>query len=630
MWIGSKRSNAWLPGKISQKEFIVLGFENPTPVNQIIIAESENPGSIKSIFFYDEELYEYTQLDLEAAWVEDGTRFFHQKFEETPFAVHAIKLVLDVESVPGRNTIDAVGLGNSESSLINSIEKKALQDLRNFKTERMSESVNSQYEENDPILSPDGNTLYFSRQYDPLNVGGEDDPEDIWYSERIGDGNEWTPAKNLGPPWNTKGPNFICSITNINGVDHYLLGNIYEEKDKMREGVSIATIENGVYSPPEALQIENEYNYSNRTDYYLVNENTLIMATNRDGGFGNRDVYVSFKQGETWTEPKNLGPTINSFAEEGSPQMDLQAKVLYFSSKGFNGYGGFDVYVSQRLDDTWENWSEPLNLGMNVNGNGDESYFNVSENLVDRFYAKGDSAGTADIYHITQRPKMVLISGRVVDDENSAPVDGATVLYKDVNNDQFYSITNVNGDYQIFVPGGQTWMASAEMDGYVLVNTLEVELEYEDEMSVDLIRMKNVPPPPVVVQKPSLASFTDPKTGESFDYLTVLFDVNSSYLRGSHFGELQRLAKYLVANSELKVELHGHADSRSTEHYNKWLSERRANRVADYLSKYGVAADRIKVAAYGESELVNDCVDEADCSRAKHQENRRTEIRLIK
>lgn len=618
MWIGTKRSNAWLASDISKEEFIIVGFESPVKANQLVIAEAENPGAIKSIYVYDSGYYEYTHLELEPGWVEDGSRFFHQNFEETTFNVHAIKIILDVEAVPGRNTIDAVGVANSDEPIVNFLNDNPMLDFRNFRTEKMDESVNSEFEENNPILSEDGQTLYFSRQFSPENVGGASDPEDIWFSKRIPGTDKWTKAENIGAPWNTSGPNFICSITNINGVDHFLLGNRYEENGKMDEGVSIATLQNGVFGTPETIPIQDEYNYSYLTDYYLVNETTLLLSADRDDSYGKRDVYVTTKIGELWSAPKNLGKVINTFEDEGSPQMDQSGELLYFSSKGFNGFGGFDVYVSRRLDDTWENWSEPLNLGVNVNGGGDESYFSISKDELDKFYSRGDTLQPADIYHIQLRPTTVLVSGNVKENESQNVLKGALVSFKNEAGNEFFTVSDASGNYEAYVPSDDSWTVTAFMEDYVLVSSENVTLELNQAGTVNTLYLKKDP-----------ATFGTYVPARKVESLEVLFDVNSSYLRGQHYSELQNMAKYLMENSQLRIEIQGHTDSRASNEYNVWLSNRRAQRVADYFLNYGVGSDRVKLLALGESNLVNDCGDDADCSGAQHQRNRRTVVSVI-
>ena len=102
---------------------------------------------------------------------------------------------------------------------------------QNLEAERLSTNVNSTYIEHSPILSPDGKTLYFSRQFHPDNMGGVDDNEDIWYSELDEETGDWLPAKNLGPPLNNAGPNFISSVTqDEDGNTTFLLGNRYGKK----------------------------------------------------------------------------------------------------------------------------------------------------------------------------------------------------------------------------------------------------------------------------------------------------------------------------------------------------------------------------------------------------------------
>jgi OOP family OmpA-OmpF porin len=106
---------------------------------------------------------------------------------------------------------------------------------------------------------------------------------------------------------------------------------------------------------PVALNIKNEYNFHEKANYFLANNRkTLIMSVQREDSKGDRDLYVSFMQDDSvWTEPLSLGSVVNTAGEESSPFLALDDKTLYFASNGFSGYGGTDVYVSKRLDDTW-------------------------------------------------------------------------------------------------------------------------------------------------------------------------------------------------------------------------------------------------------------------------------------
>lgn len=626
MALGTKRSNAWLASKISKDEFIMVAFDQPIKANQLVIAEAENPGAIKSVYLYDSGFYEYTNLVIEPRWISDEVRFFHRKFDQTPFEVHAVKVIMDVTAIPGRNTIDAIGISNSEESIIEHLDKHKLLDLRNFRAEKMDDNVNSRYEENNPILSPDGNTLYFSRQFDPGNVGGARDPEDIWYSEREGDG--WSEAKNLGPPWNTSGPNFICSIREIDGEEHFILGNVYLDGNRMLEGVSRARrLNDSTFTRPEEMIIDQAYNYSNRADYYLVNDTTMLLSVHRDDGLGKRDIYVTRFREYQWSKPMNLGPVINTYSEDVSPQMDDLGKILYYSSEGFNGHGGLDVYMSERLDDTWENWSTPVNLGIGVNGGGDESYFSLSRDDRERFYSRGDTLKPADIYYIKLRPTMIVASGQVLDESDGSPVPGAFVYFRNRDGDEFFGLSDDHGQYKVIIHGGDTWTASAEAVGYELVSTLEVETTFDDA-EVPAIYLRKVKQSDHPTWPSSVRTLIDPMTQKPFRGTVLFFDLDKAHVRAEYYSELQSIARFLVQHKGLIVEIHGHADSRSSDKYNLDLSIRRAERISEYLRNYGVHASRVSIYAHGESRLSNDCEDGVDCSQAQHEKNRRIELKI--
>jgi hypothetical protein len=111
------------------------------------------------------------------------------------------------------------------------------------------------------------------------------------------------------------------------------------------------------------------YNKNEFAHYYMnLEENVALMSIQRDDTYGDLDIYFSKKYSDgTWTEPKNLGPVINTVGAEGSVFLAADGKTLYFSSTGHPGFGSYDMYMSKRLDDTWTNWSKPLNLGFKIN-----------------------------------------------------------------------------------------------------------------------------------------------------------------------------------------------------------------------------------------------------------------------
>ena len=255
---GGENPNAWTPNKPNNKEFIKIGFENPMNIRQIAVAESFNPSAVFKVFAYDEQGEEYLINTFNPRTVPLRGRVMNVFMELTEYKVASVKLEMDGAAVPEYFSIDAVAISDSDIPIIADIDIP--EDLRDdIVTERLGKNINSEYKEYKPLLSPDGQTLFFSRKFHPENVGGEDDPEDIWFSEKGTDGS-WQKAKNIGPTLNTPGPNFISSVTPDGRTVVLLLGNQYGKRGNMEAGVSISTRENGGWSKPTSLFIEDDHN----------------------------------------------------------------------------------------------------------------------------------------------------------------------------------------------------------------------------------------------------------------------------------------------------------------------------------------------------------------------------------
>ncbi|HTF16759.1 MAG TPA: hypothetical protein VK658_01735 [Chryseolinea sp.] len=260
--------------------------------------------------------------------------------------------------------------------------------------------INGPFDELKPSLTPCGKRLYFSRSLHPLNTGGETDLEDIWYTEFEKSDNSWSQPIRLPGHLNNLGPNFINSVS-MTG-DTLILGNQYRKNGKMRAGLSYSVNKEGQWSPAMPIYIKNDYNISEHANAYVsLKSGIIISAVQRCDSYGDRDLYVSFWDGEKATEPLSMGGMINSELEESSPFLASDHKTLYFASKGHHGHGGYDVYVSKRLDDSWVNWSEPENLGPAVNGSMDDEFFSITYCGKFAIFSKTVSIHNSDLYKIS-------------------------------------------------------------------------------------------------------------------------------------------------------------------------------------------------------------------------------------
>jgi outer membrane protein OmpA-like peptidoglycan-associated protein len=489
--------------------------------------------------------------------------------------------------------------------------------------EKLDANVNSDYSELNPMLSPDGKTLYFSRANHPENVGGTNDKEDIWYSELGSDG-KWTLARNMGPQFNNEHPNFINAITSPTPDGKtvlLLLGNKYLDNGKMLAGVSVSNNINGTWSKPKPLNIENDYNYNEKANYFLTNNRkTLIMSVERDDSRGGRDLYVSFmKDDSVWTEPKSLGGVVNTAGEETAPFLASDDQTLYFSSNGFSGYGGSDIYMSKRLDDTYTNWSEPRNMGPDINSKGEDLFFNIPSTSEYAYYSRGEEKNT-DIYRAklpfyNSPNPYVIVKGKLIDAKTGKPI-GAKIIYERLSDGKEMGIAQSNpetGEYEIRLPGGEIYGVRAEAEGHISENQ---NLDLRNFKTDGVVTHKDMSINPIEVAK------VEPNATIRLN--NIFFDIDKFALRPESYPELNRVTEFLEENPSIKVEISGHCDNTGTDEHNMVLSKNRANAVSKYLIQKGISKDRVTTTFYGESRP-----RDTNATKEGRQNNRRVEFTIL-
>jgi OmpA-OmpF porin, OOP family len=621
---GGQSPNAWAPDRPKRKEFLKLGFDNPMKIRQIAIAESHNPSAIFKVYAYDEAGKEYLVNTLNPMVVPLKGRMLNIFMEETPYSVVAVKIEFDGAAIPDYYGIDAVAISDSKYPIIADIP--TMQMLASgILIEALDKNVNSEYSEYNPLLSPDGKTLYFSRKNHPENIGGVNDKEDIWYSE-LDSAGRWQLAKNMGPQFNNPGPNFVNSIQSVtpDGKSAIMvLGNKYLPNGKMVAGVSISSNVSGEWSKPIALNIANDYNFAEKANYFLTNNRqTLLMSVEREDSRGDRDLYVSFMLADsTWTEPRNLGDVVNTAAEESAPFLASDDKTLYFSSKGFSGYGGSDIYVSRRLDDTWTNWSDPENLGPTINSPLEDLFFNIPVSSEFAYYSRGVSETNTDIFRvklpIVKNPDpWVTVSGKILDKTTGKPI-GAKIVYERLPDGKELGIAQsdpVTGSYEIRLPAGAMYGIRAESEGKLSESQ---NLDLRNIQTDKVINDQNFNLSPIQV--------ATIRENETITMNNVFFDFDKWVLKSESYPELNRVVKLMQEKETLEIVIAGHTDAQGSDEYNLKLSERRSKAVADYIIGKGVPAARIKSVFFGEEYPV----DTNDTAEGR-KKNRRVEFKITK
>jgi outer membrane protein OmpA-like peptidoglycan-associated protein len=611
-WAVKDKGGRETPGEA----FIRVGYVAPMRIQQVAIAESFNPGSITKVVIYGvggEELKIYEGSPLA---YKNTTRMFAIFLDKpTDFYVKEIEITMNPEAVPGWNMIDAVGVSDCKDSIRAKIN--LIPNLHfDSKPENLGASINSIYDETAPFISPDGKSLLIVRKFHPENAGGFQDKDDIWWS-KLDDNGKWTPAKNIGQPLNNKFSNFVQSITPDG--NSLLLGNAYNKDGTMTDGVSFTYRTREGWAFPEKQMIDGFYNLSQYANYFLSNDGRqLLMAVEMKDSYGGLDLYISFRRGDNrWSKPLNLGPGINTAFNDYSPFLAADGVTLYYSTSGLAGYGKEDIFVVQRQDDSWINWTEPQNMGSAINSAQSDSKYNLPASGEYAYYSSEiNTANKSDIYRIALpkqvKPKaVVIISGKVINEKTNEPVD-ARIIVEELPDGTEVAIARTNpntGEFKIVLPAGKKYGFRAIGLGYFETNkNIDLtEINEYQEIEDEFMRLAPI------------------EIGQVVRLNNIFFDFAKATLKEESFPELDRTVEFLKNNPKLEIEIAGHTDNISTDEYNQKLSQARAESVANYIISKGIESNRVTAVGYGESRPVAFNNDEE--GRAQ---NRRVEFKVLK
>ena len=479
---------------------------------------------------------------------------------------------------------------------------------------RLPITINSSAEESAPILSSNGNEIYYVRTFDKENKGGIND-QDIWKSTKNERG-EWSQTENVSD-FNNQFHNGLLSFSKDDKIA-FLLNSYGGKSDQLRGIASSRQDQNGKWEKPVSLEIpltdfeSSSFGFSISGDQKSI----IISAKMKNGGSG-MDLYLSEKSSGSWSKPERL--QINTAKNEISPFLSENGDTLYFASNGLEGLGNYDIYYSTR-NGSAINWSNPINMGNVINSPDFDAYlFRKDKQL---FWSSNRGAKDADIYFAEEKP---------------SPTLSFNVTKKDVS-----KFNGTDGEIDLTVISGTApykfkWSNGGFAEDLFQLRKGNYEVEIVDASGQKVTRQIELTEP-----QPELRAY--------FRLPEVRFEFDSWKLSSTKdLDSLNLIAELLSKNPGMIIELISHTDSRGDEKSNMKLSENRAKAVYSYLvEKQGIDPRRMIPIGKGETEplryidpatkqyitLTETYIDsykntDLNLFEELHQQNRRLEGRII-
>lgn len=482
----------------------------------------------------------------------------------------------------------------------------------NFLPENVGEGINTENDEYWPSISLDGKTMIYTvlltdstRTY---RNGEFVKQEDFYISEFKN--NVWQKGVSIGKPLNTRGNEGAHKIS----ADGKTI--VFTGCD--RQGgfgncdIYFSYKIDDEWTVPENAGRQINTRYSEKQPSLSPDGRFLYFSSNRPGGKGGMDLWLSEKTDDNqWGMPQNLGEVINTSGDELSPFIYLDNETLYFSSDGHPGLGGKDIFYTKK--DSTNQWQSPKNIGYPINTHLDEIGLIVAANGETAYYATNFDANSTDIYTFQMpkktRPKPIsYITGRIFDKSSNKSLSADFVLIDTKNEDTVMQNKAEKGSYLVCLPIGQNYAFNVDKMGYLFYSAnfdlSEIHSAKEPyQLDIPLSRIR---------------------VGEVVILENVFFKTDAYELLPNSSSELKKIVRFAKNNAQLIFEIGGHTDNVGDEIYNQQLSEKRAKSVYDYLIQNGIEPERLTYKGYGQKKPITN--NKTAEQRAK---NRRTELKIL-
>lgn len=481
-----------------------------------------------------------------------------------------------------------------------------------YRQKPLSDTVNAFVMQYFPVLTADQEQLIFTRRMG----GGPNDDEDLVISRKNSRG-RWTVPESLSKNINSVLNEGTCTIsadgrklifTSCVGRQGYGSCDLYQSVRIGEEWTKPENLGPAVNSP----EWESQPSLS-------ADGRTLYFISDRRGGVGRRDIWVSSlnEKGE-WTRAKNVGKPVNTVYDEISPFIHVNNRILYFASNGLVGFGGYDIFFSER--DTSSVWTSPRNIGSPVNNHEDQFSLFITADGKKGYYSHEEvkDAGytTSRIFEMVIpeenqiRYKSNYVKGKVRDAGTRQPL-AATIELINLETGETESLVSsdsVSGNYLIVLTQGADYALYVNRKDYLFRS-----------LNFNYSAVKDYQP--IVLD----IDLEKAQEGTTAVLQNIFFDVDKYDLKEKSVTELKKILRFLRENPSLKVEISGHTDDTGSASYNTELSQKRAQAVHDYLLSNGIEAKRMIPKGYGSGRPIAD-----NSTEEGRQKNRRIEFKLIR
>lgn len=471
-----------------------------------------------------------------------------------------------------------------------------------IKVTNAGDSVNTADAEYFPSITVQDSLFLFMRR---SNFKRED-----FYSSTLTK-NKFSKASPLSDDLNMEEKKGSMSLTQDLNTLYYAAD--YNEKGYGRYDIYKVTKTKKGWSVPKNLGKNINSDYWDSAPSIAPDGQALYFCSNRTGGYGGIDIYVAYKNEKGfWEEAVNMGPTINTTGDEQAPFIHADNKTLYFSSNGWPGFGGSDLFVIRKKIDG--NWSSPINLGYPINTFDNEGSIAVAGNGFEGYIAsdRADSRGSLDIYKVilalnTRPNKTFYVNGFIADAESKKPLSGEVVLMNPAEENSTMQIqVDSNGYFILGLPYLDSIGIRVNSKGHEFASTL-LSLENINNLASKTLEFNLAP---------IVKTFTR-------NFKNIFFDINLATLDKKSFIELDAVVTYLETTPSAAILIEGHTDNKGDSVQNLVLSSKRAGSIASYLIKKGIVANRISTKGLGDTKPID--TNNTEEGRAK---NRRTSFTI--